>query len=584
MIGIFKKIKSFRVTSVEDLNVIRKEAQDEGAFEERKYHTSPDYGNNPNALPPAFVDRTYENLFKTEPLKISLPKKETQSSKRLQRAKSRIESITGGWVVIGGNSNRIFKRTLNYEELTTLQASCYLKTQSDSHATTIVNNIEYYTIGNGIKVDCAVPQISEVIDEFRAFNKMTNREKRWVRSCFINGEMFISLIKGKKGSLKARLIPPDQIRDIEAEDDVETPLSYNRQWHDAKGGIQNKWIADYNYFEQLDSGWGVKSSHISTAKKRTNRFILHVKYAEENEPRGYPPMAVILRWLKYYENWLIDRMILNHERSKVVWIREIKGSKTKTRNNPMEAPKGGIILEEDEKTKWRIEAAKLDSRDAKADGDAILHKIGAFRNIPIHILNQDASEAVYASVKKADTPFGQMIVSNQDFFAENFKEMYRFIVECKVDAGELKDTYRVPDFDQDKVIEALKVINAGICEGKKKDEVLAAAKKAMGRVKKKSVKSVDVPCILTFPQMVNDNPLEVAKVLQIHREMGIASQATLAARAGYDWNTEFNRMLKELENGAANFGKDAGKGDAEGSGEPPEDRDHGNEPSDLPRS
>ena len=93
----------------------------------------------------------------------------------------------------------------------------------------------------------------------------------------------------------------------------------------------------------------------------------------------------------------IDRMRLNHERAKVVWIRRRNSTERNTPDNPLESPKGGIMLEETQNVTYRTESAKLEATDAKNDGLALLYYVGAGVNTPLHILVQMTSESKYSN-------------------------------------------------------------------------------------------------------------------------------------------------------------------------------------------
>jgi len=544
------------------IEAIKREAEVRGQHMERSYTRLSEVDGE---VVSQWDDQFYNSLQEMEQVE---PEKDKKGI--IGRVK---EAVRGNWTIISGSRMGVFRRVLTLGELSTIQSAVFLKCQSDPHAQNIVNNIEFYTLGSGTRVECQVKEIKEVIDNFRKLNKMGQKEKKMVRSCFINGEYFARYVDDGKGNLLVRSVPPSQIVDIDSGSDVETPLAYKRTWADSVGEVKHRWIADINYHYWAASKWSKGSDYIKAGEDEVKEYIQFIKYGEEDEERGRPPMYSILKWLKYYENWLIDRMILNHERAKVVWIREEKGKSPQSSLNPMNAPKGGIILRESDNVRYRIESPKLESREAKTDGDAILYYIGSFRNFPLHILNQDASESVYNAIRKSDSPFGQMIISNQDFWRDAWKEMYRFVIKRKIIAGELKAEVRVPVYDETRIVETIKLVNEMIINDQEVNDVLKSAQQKLGKPKKVKIPAVEVPIDIVFPQMVNDNPLEVAKVLQIHRELGIASQSTLAVKAGYNWSLELQKLKNEKELGIDQLGQKT-EPLKDDSGQP-EDRDRG---------
>ena len=61
----------------------------------------------------------------------------------------------------------------------------------------------------------------------------------------------------------------------------------------------------------------------------------------------------------------------------------------------------------------------------------------------------------------------------------------------------------------------------------------------------KKIPTVEVPILITFPEVVKEDSKAQAEVLKIHRELGIVSLSTMAAKAGYNWKKELNSQLIE---------------------------------------
>jgi hypothetical protein len=61
----------------------------------------------------------------------------------------------------------------------------------------------------------------------------------------------------------------------------------------------------------------------------------------------------------------------------------------------------------------------------------------------------------------------------------------------------------------------------------------------------KPINTVDIPLGMEFPEIIREDMEAQAKVFKIHKEIGIASAATLAAKAGYNWRQELANMLNE---------------------------------------
>jgi hypothetical protein len=332
--------------------------------------------------------------------------------------------------------------------------------------------------------------------------------------------------------------------------DIETKFSYHWEYeHSPEGTDQSyskdSWVADIKYNNYLLDKYGANNPK-SKKKLAKMPVIQHIKMSPYTEIRGRVPMQPVLRHLKYYEDWLMDRIRLNHERAKVVWIKEITGRMPESTERQRRSPKGGVMLLETENVKYRIEKPQINADDAKEDGLQILYTIGAGTSLPIHILNQRSDQQVYASIRKADTPFSQFIRGKQEFFQEHFETMYREVIERAVEAGRLPKRVRVPEYTQESMIEVLTKINEMVVENKAVNTISEYAQQLLQpAVSYKPVITADIPVNIEFPEVIREDMEAQAKVFQIHKEIGIASAATLAAKAGYNWRQELVNMMNE---------------------------------------
>lgn len=552
---IWDKIKRFFLGSKEDeidymkikkeeFDEMMNEAVNKAVYEERKYHeianTAIDSSDNfyvfQEAIDPDRI-KFFNDLYAKN------KRKELFEGKLKNEFVDLIAST--GWTPSGFESAAY--RAGTSDEITSIQDACFKKYTIDPLGRNAVMNYQYFVIGKGIRVTSPVSEVDNFIQSFRALNKMTNREKKMIRSCFIEGEYFLKyLIVNNKVYL--RKIEPCRIKDVVYDsDDIEKVYGYKVENIE---GNKTRSLPGIN-LEGLISDFGTVS--FTSGSPTNNEFIQHIKYGEEEFLRGSPPMYSVLRFLKYYDDWLIDRIRLNHERAKVVWIRENTGSKLETSTNPMSAPKGGIMLQESNNVKYRIESAKLDSADASKDGLAILYMIGSGLNMPIHVLNQRTDQAVYASIKKSDSPFSQMIEDAQEMWREEFDTMYRFALS-KSDLKNKK--FEITVYKEEAKQEAMKKVNEMVIDKQPSDRIIEDVTKILEKGKETTEKvGIDkVPINQIFPQMVKEDSLEQAKVLFLHKKMGIVSYQTASERAGYDWREELARKSQEDFNDKAGTG------------------------------
>ena len=516
-----------------------KELVNETRLDERKWlESGGELLGSPNNRDDVFYESLELTQIGAKEIKVAKALMHKGLSKLSDEQKDKISSVMAatGWQPNGIETAAV--RTGSLDELSLIQDACFKKYILDPLAKSIVKNYQYFVIGKGIKVSSIVPEVDLWIKNFDKLNRMISRRKQMVKSTFIEGEYFL-LFYIKDNKVILRKTVPSRIMDIQiAEEDVEQLIAFEvASLKDSTGSYLVKSIeADQN--EEL-FGTTVNTSKISEVSP--NKYIQMMKFGEEEYVRGLPPMYPILRYLKYYEDWLMDRMRLNHERAKVIWIRSRTGSAS-TGDSFLRAPKGGLVLDETPLVKYRIESAKLDSFDAKEDGLAILYTIGSGVNIPLHILTQRTSESVYASIRKGETPFSQMIEDSQEYWSEQWDIMYRFAMEK---SGEFEGkSFEIPVFDTQVQTEAMQKINKMVIEDKPIEEIIEEIKPDLdkSKIKTRKVGIKEVPIDQTFPQVVQEDPLVLAKVLFLHRKMGIVSYQTASERAGYDWHKELVKI------------------------------------------
>jgi len=134
----------------------------------------------------------------------------------------------------------------------------------------------------------------------------------------------------------------------------------------------------------------------------------------------------------------------------------------------------------------------------------------------------------------------------QEFFGESFEQMYRTAIEAAVKSKKLPQKVNVPEYTQEVLEKVLLTINELVLEGESHETIVEKAKQLLpAEVSMKKVPTVEIPIALEFPEVLREDPETQAKVLKIHRAIGIASLATLSAKAGYNWQRELANMANE---------------------------------------
>lgn len=511
-----------------------------------------------------------------------------------------LESFTGGW---HPHFDKAYDQSV--QQLHRMQEVVLSKYYSDPHCRSIIDNWVNYTLGSGLQFNVDDEKVADVLKEFRRKNGMARREKEILRMGYIEGEVFLAFfINLNTGDIKIRRIRPQEVIDIETHpEDVENVFAYHWSYQDSRTGTDqvyavDKWIQDVEYDNYLEEGQtkGFIQKRRSRRHQEFNKSIQmqFIKFGVDNEVRGRVPLQPVLRYLKYYEDWLVDRIILNHERSKVVWIKSIKSRNQgdwANKATAQKAPRGGIMLIETDNETYRIESAEIKADEAKEDGMALLHAIGAGTSLPLHILNQRADMQNYSSIRKADTPFSQFIRGRQVIWKEAFEKMYREVIDQKVKAGLLPEYTQVFDFSQESLKRVFHLVNEAYIKGQTLDQIKEEVDKVVpDKPKKKRIKTIDIPLGIEFPEILREDLKAQAEVLKIHQSMGIASLATLAAKAGYNWKEELHNLLAEKElmrsQEPDSFDKDQDKDldkdpdSGEPGGKPGDNRDDGDEDED----
>ncbi|MHA1860163.1 MAG: hypothetical protein ACTSVF_03575, partial [Candidatus Asgardarchaeia archaeon] len=240
-----------------------------------------------------------------------------------------------------------------------------------------------------------------------------------------------------------------------------------------------------------------------------------------------------------------------HELAKVVWIKKIRGRSSAALERERRAPKGGVMLVESDDVTYRTEAPALAGGDMTRIARLVLLAIGAGVTVPEFILNQDASNNNYASIKHSDTPFTQMVMDNQDMLRIWIDEMFRVVIEAAIEASEdpLPETITIRRYTQEAMYDVVDLVIDGVLNGEKTSDIIETARNILeGEEEEVEIQTLDVPIVITFPDVVREDPLKQAQVLEIWSRLGVSPQ-TIMSRAGLDWKAEMARrkVIRDME-------------------------------------
>lgn len=433
--------------------------------------------------------------------------------------------------------------------LLSIMESCGQKATIDPHAVAAVRALTNYTCGSGVHVNCSVDEIDTLINQFIRRNAFQRRVRNAVSGRFIFGEhFFFYYINPNTGEINLRdKTRPYEIVAIQTHpEDCETRLAYGRTPTDPRAQLAGnyEWHADINYWDQRQMSDGAVARN--TGRMSRYKLVQMVKSGPPGAVRGIPRMYPVLRYHRYYEDFIVDRVVLNHERTKIVWIRKISGNQPITGRNQY-SPAGGQILTETPQIAWRTESPKIDGSQSDPDARMLRLTIASGWGIPEHIMFQDASQQVYASIRSQDTPFSSDIRAQQTMFSEDIEEMFRVMIREYITAGRLKPTIDVEVFTTEALQRMEAEVAAMLKQGASREEIvdLVEAISDESPMKTVTINTVDVKVDVQFPEVVRQDPLQMAQETEVLDRVGLFSKTELAARHGGNYRRSAKMMMIE---------------------------------------
>lgn len=392
----------------------------------------------------------------------------------------------------------------------TMQQQAYQLWKSNPHARAVIRTLEKFILGKGLKIFALDenPVVQEWWDEFEKENRFLRRQDEIIRRTFRDGECFIRyFIDQHSGKTKIRFLEPDEISDpennhslgIETDaDDIEIPLRYYRS-------RQGRLI------------------EIIPAEE-----VQHIKiFADSNVKRGLSFIYVVMPLLKKYEQWLNDRIVLNKIRSAMAVIRRISGSpgqlsdlvrKETGRKGRQKMLKPGSIITVSEGVDYQMLTPNLQAQDVQYDGRNILLTIASATGLAEYMVSGDASNANYASTMVSESPAVREFEDWQQFFQEEFSLMFAKVIKAGIDYGSVPAKSTITSLDIDPA-------------GKKQEN--------------KQIIPTRLDCEIIFPPLIHRQLKEESEALALQKNIGIVSNQTVAARLGYDYQKEIERIQKE---------------------------------------
>jgi len=420
----------------------------------------------------------------------------------------------------GGASGRAQGTTV----LRNTQDAAYAKYHLDPHINSVVENYKNYVLGEGVAFYVPNDDIAKFLTPFWN-SDIQPVQRRFIQSMTIDGEYFWLLTKRGK-TLVARKLYPSEIQGLVLDDN-------NR---DLVRAFKVSWL----------EGGKVKTVEIPNIEhpefsfKKNSRGILFTKWSDGDEIRGVVPIETALRPARWAEDFIIDRVILNHERSRVVWFKKIKSAATDvkvvgdTYPHTNRAPATGTTMVVPPHEEWEAVAANIRAAEVKDDYLSIIYLIATAARQPMDIMTQRANEQVYASIKRSANAFHQNILTMRRRTSESFRKLLATQISFGLSKGLLKKKVRIPTL--------LVEMNHGL------DEIDPS--KIAGMLKSKTAvptETISDYFVFIFPNVFTENSKEDTESLDIQRGAGVLSLESFSDKMGLDRKHELVKMIQEQQ-------------------------------------
>lgn len=495
---------------------------------------------------------------------------------------------TGDMLTTATSGGLLLRKRQTLGELRLIQLIGNTRFRSDPHLRSGVLAIKRYIFGNGIRISCENNEIETKLRDVLVSLKIDELMGDCCVQGIIDGEIGI-LLRSKKLDKKMQFsgqqIYSEEIGALEHSSlNTSKNLSYridysatggdfgykNNKKNDTatstgnpvgSGNLQH-WVPDIEYINSLNARNVPKKLDYQKSTKHTsgkfnkNEVMIFLKFGDQRNIRGLSQVESVLKSLRLHEDFVVNRAILNYERSKVLYVHKNKktsalASKKMSQLNltKTKAPKGGTELNLFGNEDYEILTPDLHAADAERDGLLFMYEASAGLTLPLNVITQRLHEASYSALKSSDSPFGQMIVDYANFYIAYLGILYKFILKRLVESGDIKQkTVKIKRFAKESVErEFIYEIFTRIREGEDPNDIIKGLAKYSDNMEVLDIPVEELPIDTIIADAVRPNPLEMAKVWFVYRKMGIASRQTLSGKAGFVWEQELYRQLQEME-------------------------------------
>lgn len=424
------------------------------------------------------------------------------------------------WTVLGSGESKEY----NDIQMATLRSQAQTIYYTSPLARGIIDILINFVIGRNFKIvpEDDIDKVNDYWDKFWEDNKMDLRVKEWVKRAWRDGETFAQLFERNEEKLPplVRFIKPSQIVNDKHSHGIETSEL------DVETAI--------NYYREYTKTDGDKVKLIIPADKMIHTKIL----VDSDVKRGLSFLLGIIKYIVDYTDWLNDRKHLNKIRTIFNLIGKPTGSSSTTNFlNQFEdtsikntsgstgtynkkLPKSGSLIAS-KGMEYDFKSLDLNAADTQHDGRAILLMIVAGSNLAEYMVTGDASNSNYASTMVSESPAVRTFEAWQDFFAFDFKDLYKRVIMNGVKNGDLPDKYEKEVETWDPVKQELKTT---------KEEIMITGK-----------------CKIEYPVLIHRDIEKDTKAFALQETSGYTSKKTVSTKLGYDYEGEQKQIIRERQ-------------------------------------
>lgn len=318
--------------------------------------------------------------------------------------------------------------------------------RENPHACQILRLLESYVTGPGLQLnhqsisgsesqagsEALIQQANRLWKDFCGDNQSHYSFSEHARRTWRDGESFIRKFESDSWPPPLRFIDPESIAPTADEPDTQGIVT---EPHDVETPVE--------YIRHLGT-----NSHL--VERIPARQILQTRIGvDSNEKRGVSIFAPLVEPLNCFSRWLETELLARKLQSSIVLWRKVQGAPQMAGNVADQAPglssditgmrrerfSPGTILTTNHGTDIQFLQPNTNFGDAVSLGRAVLLSIAAGAGLPEFMLTSDASNANFASTMVAEGPAVKFFQSQQQFFANEFDRLWKWVMQEAIDQG-----------------------------------------------------------------------------------------------------------------------------------------------------